>query len=924
MHIIKYIIKSDNKSNLTKDNKELEDDRQMTFNHILIDQTVDKINDGVILKRWQNPWLKSEIGLRRANVVYAYTKAEIAEFTKCANDIQYFAEKYCKIKREDGTVGDIKLRNYQKDILNTFESSRFTILCASRQIGKCVIPDSVVDVLVGGEYMKTTIIELYYMLVSKERKLTLTEKVKRQIYRYYHRYKKYYLLKVIQFIEKIEYRHRELDEDDIMKKMLKSISVHDVEIDTDKGFKPVTDLFITQPYKIYDITFSDGTLFRCADNHILFNEKYREVFVKDLRYGDMIIAHNGYKYVRSVRCHKTKISMMDMTVDSIDHRYYTDNILSHNTVSTAIFMLHTILFNTDKNIMIVANKGDTSIEIVDKIKNIYTLLPFFLKPGIKTWNQKSISFDNGCRIKTSARTKTPAIGFTIDLLYLDEFAHIPSNIIEPYYTAVYPTVSAVKDSKIIITSTPLGHNLFYKLLTEAELPDGDVHKNNFKALRVYWYQVPGRFVTYLRLNDYKLQDDGVDRNYIFNIVKERFGALTKVEMKYNLDKAKYIIDIYNTETVKYEDVKRLTYTNSEGMEMPIEKIAELSTWKDDAIKDIGGEDAFNQEYGLRFVNASKSLLSEYAIDDLIKNQENFVFKSIPDFDSKLKYSYDDLKWIDDENIFDENLRKEYKIIISVDIAEGLGQDSSVINIFRLKEKPHDLIEQQLPIYKKLTDFFSLVQIGIYINNLISVKRLAELLYMIVFEYFNPENCRCVVELNTYGSTLFAELPHVFNDNNDYDQYVFFRYRHNANSDEERIGLKVGQNKGLLVKDYQMYMENKAFVITNEQNVKEITNFVKNTTQAGNIRYAADSGHDDTVMTIVDATTVFDKPDFSEMVSEYLDSTMVDNDTRQFINDNYNKMLDVNNMDVIDYNDLFNNRPYRSKMFMNNLDKFNIF
>jgi hypothetical protein len=48
--------------------------------------------------------------------------------------------------------------------------------------------------------------------------------------------------------------------------------------------------------------------------------------------------------------------------------------------------------------MIVANKGDTATEIVDKIKSIYSLIPFFLKPGIKVWNQKSLTFDNGCRI----------------------------------------------------------------------------------------------------------------------------------------------------------------------------------------------------------------------------------------------------------------------------------------------------------------------------------------------------------------------------------------------------------------------------------------------------------------------------------------------------------------------------------------------
>lgn len=685
----------------------IEDDRQMIFTAKLVDDATDKLNDGVILKRWQNPWLKGEVGLKRAGVIYQWTNDEIDEFARCADDIEYFAEKYCKIKTDDGSIACIKLREYQKTILDTFDKSRFTILMASRQIGK--------------------------------------------------------------------------------------------------------------------------------------------------------------------------------------------------TVTTSIFMLHTILFNPDKNIMIVANKGDTAVEIIDKIKNIYTLLPFFLKPGIKIWNQKSISFDNGCRIKTSARTKTPAIGFTLDIVYLDEFAHIPSNIIEPYYTAVYPTVSAMKNSKIIITSTPNGMNLFYKLLTEAELPNGDPKKNNYKALRVYWYQVPGRFVTYIRLNDFMLQDEGVTKEYIFDEVKKRFGDITKVEMYYNIDKGKYTINVYNNEKCKDTDVKAMTYINYKGHEMPISKIAELATWKEDAMKDIGGEDGFNQEFGLRFINASKSLLSEYIIDDMIKNQKNFIYKEIDSFTEKLKMPYDDLRWIDDSTIFNESLRKKYKIIISVDLSEGLGQDNSVINIFRIKEKDKTLMEQQIPSYKTLTDFFSLVQIGIYINNITSIKNMAELLYMIIFDYFNPDNVKCVVEYNTYGSTLFAEMPHVFNDNNDYGSHVFFKYKHNIETDVEKLGLRVGQNKGLLVKDYQERVEKKDVMIYNEQTIREMTTFVKMTTSAGNIKYAADTGHDDCAMSVIDMITCFSKPIYFTMVSEYMDD-MVNDDLKRFINDALNKT----NYDgvYVDYKDIF--------------------
>jgi hypothetical protein len=698
-------------------------ERQMVFTTKLVEEATDKINDGVVVKRYQNPWLKSEVGLRRAGVSFRMTPDEQQEYVRCALDVHYFVEKYCKVKREDGSVGSIKLRDYQKEILDNFVNNRFNILMASRQVGK--------------------------------------------------------------------------------------------------------------------------------------------------------------------------------------------------TISSAIFMLHKILFDNDKNIMIVANKGDTAVEIVDKIKSIYSLLPFFLKPGIKTWNQKSLTFENGCRIKTSARTKTPAIGFTIDVLYLDEFAHIPSNIIEPYYTAAFPTTAAVQNSKIIITSTPNGMNLFHRLLTDAERPEGDPLKNNYKPMRVYWYQVPGRFVTYIRLNAHKMYEYGVTKEEIFDLVNQNWGSQTKVFMEYNMDLLKDVINIFNDEKCTDEDVKKLTFIDKNGHDVPIMAIAEVTTWKEEAIKDIGGEDAFNQEYGLRFINASKSLLNEAIIDELLKNKKNYVHEPIFEFDKKLKFSYTDLKWVDDDNIFMPLMRKDYKIVISVDISEGLGQDYSIINIFRVSEKPKDLIEIQKPSYKSIVDFFRLEQIGIYRNNYISVKQLAELLYMIIFEYLNPDNCKVVVELNNYGNTLFAELPHVFDGNNNYGSSVFVRYKHRADATEEKVGLKVGENKNLMVKDYQDLMQSKGFVITNEDNIREITTFVKHTTSAGNTRYAADVGHDDTVMTIVNATTVFGRHDFSEMVEEW-SSKFVDKEFMTYVQES---LRGIDYVEGVDYGQVLKIRKQQMNRFKANNNGF---
>jgi hypothetical protein len=651
-------------------------EKQMIFTTRLVDEASDKINDGIVIKRYQNPWLKSEVGLRRAGVSFRMSPEEQEEYIKCALDVHYFTEQYCKVKTEDGSINHIKLREYQKEILDNFVNSRFNILMASRQVGK--------------------------------------------------------------------------------------------------------------------------------------------------------------------------------------------------TISASIFMLHTILFSNDKNIMIVANKGDTAVEIVDKIKSIYSLLPFFLKPGIKTWNQKSLTFENGCRIKTSARSKTPAIGFTIDVLYLDEFAHIPSNIIEPYYTAAYPTVSAVQNSKIIITSTPNGMNLFHKLLTDAERPEGDPLKNNYKSMRVYWHQVPGRFVTYLRLNNHRLYEHGVTKDEIFEGIKQRYpDKITKTHMGFNSDFQKDIISVFNNEQCTDEDVKNLTFIDSKGFEVPLRAIGEMTTWKEEAVKDIGGEDAFNQEYGLRFINSSKSLLNEAIIDNLLNNKKNYKFEEIFEFESKLRFSYKDLRWIDDDEVFMPINRKDEKIVISVDISEGLGQDYSIMNIFKIAKKDMDLIESQKAAYKSVTDFIRLEQIGLFRSNLISVKQLAEILYILAFEYFNPDNVKIVLELNNYGNTLLAELPHVFDGNNQYGSSIFFRYKHRADATEERVGLKVGENKNMMVKDYQDLMISKGFTINNEETVREITTFVKHTTTAGNTRYAADVGHDDCVMTIVNASSVFVKNDFKEMVEDTL-------------------------------------------------------
>ena len=72
-----------------------------------------------------------------------------------------------------------------------------------------------------------------------------------------------------------------------------------------------------------------------------------------------------------------------------------------------------IVFHIDKNILIVANKEKTAIEIVDKIINIFKNLPFFLKPGCENFGKTGLKLDNGSKIKNK--------GFPSTVIYLLSF-----------------------------------------------------------------------------------------------------------------------------------------------------------------------------------------------------------------------------------------------------------------------------------------------------------------------------------------------------------------------------------------------------------------------------------------------------------------------------------------------------------------------
>jgi len=127
-----------------------------------------------------------DIELKADNITFKLTAEELDEFNKCASDIAYFVQKYCRFMTDKGRT-TVKLRPYQIKILKSLAEEQYieeleeygpknrdVIVLASRQIGKCFFGGNI-HIKIANKELKIPINLLYYF--RKER-LTFLEKIK--------------------------------------------------------------------------------------------------------------------------------------------------------------------------------------------------------------------------------------------------------------------------------------------------------------------------------------------------------------------------------------------------------------------------------------------------------------------------------------------------------------------------------------------------------------------------------------------------------------------------------------------------------------------------------------------------------------------------------------------------------------------------
>ena len=157
------------------------------------------------------------------------------------------------------------------------------------------------------------------------------------------------------------------------------------------------------------------------------------------------------------------------------------------TITSAACILHYTIFNSNKTVAILANKSTAAREVLSRYQIMYENLPLWMQQGIKTWNKGDVELENGSKIFTSATSTSGIRGKSVNWLYIDEAAIIPNNVAEEFFTSTYPTIMAGETTKVLLTSTPLGYNHFWKYWNDAQ--EG---RNGFVALQIPYWKIPGR------------------------------------------------------------------------------------------------------------------------------------------------------------------------------------------------------------------------------------------------------------------------------------------------------------------------------------------------------------------------------------------------------------------------------------------------
>lgn len=451
-------------------------------------------------------------------------------------------------------------------------------------------------------------------------------------------------------------------------------------------------------------------IIKCSKDPLYFFRTY--VFIKHVDYEKKVKFNpRGYqlKMLKSILENRNTISRWPRQ--------------SGKTTVLAAVALHYVLFQRNHSILIAAHLREKSQDIVAAVQDMYMDLPSWLQQGIVEWNKRSFRLENGSRVKASATTASSARGDTYNMIMLDEFAFVAQHLADEFLKSVIPTVASGKETKVVITSTPKGLNMFYKVW-ESAINNDVPPPNNFMPIAVEWDEVPGR-------------------DEIF-----RTGIV-----------AQY------------------------------------------------GQEYWDQEFACAFLGSSATLISASKLLALAK---------LPPLEKTTEtriYAYPE---------------KGHMYAITVDVAEGIGGDFSVVMVFDVSVTPYQ------PVY-------------IYQNRYIDTMALPG----VIAHVGNAYNQAMVLVESNFGPVVADMLHH---------EYEYAHVISTVRNNKQPSGFKIGgfggkqSRRGVMMNpltkrigcaNLKSLIENDQLIIRDETTIEELRRFaVKGKS------YAAEDGHDDLVMCLV--------------------------------------------------------------------------
>lgn len=253
------------------------------------------------------------------------------------------------------------------------------------------------------------------------------------------------------------------------------------------GYEPVKASRKTVPYQQYKLKLATGEELIGADHHIVMTVNGERRLI-DLRPEELVLTETGSS-VGKVTKLATSSVMYDIELDSAEHVYYTNGILSHNTTVIAAYLLWFACFRSEKYVLVASKDNDAAMDVLGRIQFSYEELPMWLKPGCLYFNRHEISFENGSTIKSTATTEKTGRGRSVSLLMIDELAFVSPQIQNAMWASLAPTLST--GGQCIISSTPNGdQELFAQLWRQGSVDTGD--SGNFYPVFAPWYTHPDR------------------------------------------------------------------------------------------------------------------------------------------------------------------------------------------------------------------------------------------------------------------------------------------------------------------------------------------------------------------------------------------------------------------------------------------------